>query len=135
MQQNYDLSRSLTAQDRIAFGGQTEYECAYAEIEEGRKRSHWIWYIFPQQKGLGRSYNSEYYGLDGKEEAQAYLEHPVLGQRLRDISRLLLKHKDTLSIRQIMGSGIDVKKLQTSMRLFNSIAPDDVFQEVLETFF
>ena len=135
MQQNYDLSRFLTMQNRIAYGGQTEYECAYAEMEEGCKRSHWIWYIFPQQKGLGRSYNSEYYGLDGKEEARAYMEHPVLGQRLRDISRLLLKHKDTLSIRQIMGSAIDVMKLQTSMRLFNSIAPDDVFQEVLETFF
>ncbi len=135
MTNNYDLSRFLTAQNRIAYGGQTEYECAYAEMEEGCKRSHWIWYIFPQQKGLGRSYNSEYYGLNGTEEARAYLEHPVLGQRLRDISRLLLKHKDTLSIRQIMGSGIDVKKLHTSMRLFGSVLLGDVFHEVLEAFF
>lgn len=127
-ERHYDLERFLTAQDMV-------YEEAFEEMREGRKRGHWIWYIFPQQKGLGHSYNSEYYGLDGVEEARAYLEHPVLGQRLRDICEALLEHAGKRDIDTIMGSGIDVLKLQTSMNLFNHISPDDVFGKVLEAFF
>lgn len=81
------------------------------------------------------SYNSEYYGLDGEGEARAYLAHPILGQRLRDICEVLLEHAGKRDIDYIMGSGIDVLKLQTSMNLFNSVCPDDVFQKVLEAFF
>ncbi len=125
---HYNLERFLDAQDYA-------YETAYEEMQEGRKRGHWIWYIFPQQKGLGHSYNSEYYGLDGEDEARAYLAHPVLGKRLRDICEVLLQHKGKRDIDYIMGSGIDVLKLQTSMNLFNRISPNDVFKKVLDAFF
>ena len=80
----YDLSRFLAAQER-------DYAQALAEIRTGRKRSHWIWYIFPQLRGLGYSYNAEYYGLADAEEARRYLAHPVLGARLREITEALLE--------------------------------------------
>ena len=126
--ETFNLQRFLDAQDRC-------YPIALDEIRNGAKRSHWIWYIFPQQKGLGHSYNSEYYGLDGIEEAIAYLNHPILGMRLREISQVLLSHKGTRSIRQIMGSGIDVLKLKTSMILFNEVSQDDIFKDVLNAYF
>lgn len=125
---HYDLERFVTAQAMA-------YDTACEEMSEGHKRGHWIWYIFPQQKGLGRSYNSEYYGLDGEGEARAYLAHPVLGKRLRDICEVLLRHEGKLDIDYIMGSGIDVLKLQTSMNLFNRVSPNDVFKKVLDAFF
>ena len=127
MAEQFDLDRFLTAQG-------SSYEMALREMKSGAKRSHWIWYIFPQQKGLGRSWNSEYYGLDGVEEAKAYLEHPVLGARLREISQVLLEHKDT-DVRHLMGSGIDALKLKSSMTLFDSVSPHDVFEKVLAAFF
>lgn len=125
---HYDLERFVTAQAMA-------YDTAYEEMSEGHKRGHWIWYIFPQQKGLGHSYNSEYYGLDGEGEARAYLSHPILGKRLRDICEVLLRHEGKRDIDLIMGSGIDVLKLQTSMNLFNRISPNDIFERVLEAFF
>ena len=124
----YDLERFLTAQASI-------YEDALEEIRSGRKRGHWIWYIFPQQKGLGHSYNSEYYGLEGTDEARAYLAHPVLGERLREISQALLIHERKKDIDSIMGSNIDVLKLQTCMNLFNQVSPNDIFEKVLDAFF
>lgn len=111
-----------------------DYTQALKELKEGRKQSHWIWYIFPQQKGFGHSYNSKYYGLDGEGEARAYVEHEILGDRLRECCKALLLHKDK-DIKYIMGSGIDVLKLKTSMRLFNKVSPNDVFEEVLDAFF
>ena len=124
----YDLERFMTAQA-------ADYADALDDIRNGRKRGHWIWYIFPQQKGLGHSYNSEYYGLDGIDEAQAYLAHPVLGARLREISEALLTHEGRRDIDAIMGSSIDVLKLQTCMNLFNRVSPNDVFEKVLDAFF
>ncbi len=124
----YDLQRFLTAQDFA-------YDKALGEIRSGRKRTHWIWYIFPQQKGLGHSHNSEFYGLDGIDEARSYLAHPVLGARLREISEALLTHAGKRNIDDIMGQQIDVLKLQTSMNLFNRISPNDIFKRVLDTFF
>lgn len=126
-QPRYDLSRFLDAQEIV-------YTQALSELNEGRKQSHWIWYIFPQQKGLGHSYNSIYYGLDGEGEARAYVEHEILGDRLCECCKALLLHKDK-DIKYIMGSGIDVLKLKTSMRLFNKVSPNDVFEEVLDAFF
>lgn len=128
MVKEYNLQRFIDAQE-------ISYPIAFKEMQTGRKRSHWIWYIFPQQKGLGRSWNSEFYGLDGKEEAIAYLKHPVLGTRLRDITKLLISHNGTKTVHELMGSSIDVLKLKTSMELFNSICPNDVFQEVLTLYF
>ena len=82
----YDLGRFLDAQDSQWFS----YDVALNEIKNGLKQSHWIWFVFPQIKGLGHSYNSEFYGISSKEEAKAYLEHPVLGARLREITQALL---------------------------------------------
>lgn len=124
----YDLDRFLIAQD-------DSYDIALSEIRSGQKCGHWIWYIFPQQKGLGHSYNSEYYGLDGIDEARAYLAHPTLGARLREICEVLLTHEGEYDIDTIMGSHIDVLKLQTCMNLFNRVSPNDVFKKVLDTFF
>lgn len=124
----YDLERFLAAQA-------ADYDDALDDIRNGRKRGHWIWYIFPQQKGLGHSYNSEYYGLDGIDEARAYLAHPVLGARLREISEALLAHEGKRDIDAIMGSSIDVLKLQTCMNLFNRVSPNDIFEKVLDAFF
>ena len=124
----YDLERFLTAQA-------ADYADALDDIRNGRKCGHWIWYIFPQQKGLGHSYNSEYYGLDGIDEARAYLAHPVLGARLREISEALLIHEGKRDIDAIMGSSIDVLKLQTCMNLFNRVSPNDIFEKVLDAFF
>lgn len=130
--QNMSITRFKEAQER--FG---EYETALEEIRQGRKRSHWIWYIFPQLKGLGRSYNSEYYGIASLEEAKEYLGDAVLRGRLLEISKALMEHKEE-DIHSIMG-GIDAQKLRSSMTLFESAAGDDdgckVFGEILDTFF
>ena len=124
----YDLDRFLAAQE-------ADYANALDDIRHGCKRGHWMWYIFPQQKGLGHSYNSEYYGLDGLDEARAYLAHPVLGARLREISEALLVHKGRRDIDAIMCSSIDVLKLQTCMNLFDRVSPNDVFANVLDAFY
>ena len=92
----FNLNRFLEAQE-------DSYAQALSEIQAGRKESHWIWYIFPQLAGLGYSHNAIYYGISGLEEAQAYLGHPVLGPRLIEITRALLKHKDQ-DIEQMLGS-------------------------------
>jgi uncharacterized protein (DUF1810 family) len=126
----FDLERFVTAQDTY-----DSYNTALQEIKSGTKRSHWIWYIFPQKKGLGRSYNSDFFGLDGEEEAKAYIEHPVLGLRLREITKALLVHKGHRTIHQLKGSRIDVRKLKTSMMLFDKVSPNDVFARVIEEFF
>lgn len=125
---NFNLQRFLDAQEDI-------YPVALKEIRKGGKQSHWIWYIFPQEKGLGSSYNSQFYGLDGEEEARAYLAHPVLGTRLREITRALLVHRGHCTVRQLMGSEVDVLKLHSSMQLFDKVSPDDVFAEVLKAYF
>ena len=127
IESHYDLQRFVEAQ-------LTDYDTALEELQAGRKRSHWIWYIFPQQKGLGHSYRSQYYGLDGEDEARAYLAHPVLGPRLRECCQALLQHRSS-DIGLIMGSAVDELKLKTCMDLFNSIAPDDIFLQVLDAFF
>lgn len=124
----YNLQRFVDAQER-------DYNTALAEIKSGGTQSHWIWYIFPQQKGIGRRYNARFYGLDGEGEAKAYINHPVLGSRLREITKALLEHKGHRTIHELMGSHIDVIKLRSSMTLFDKVAPNDVFAEVLKEFF
>ena len=126
---DYDLERFVKAQD----GGWGSYNEALKEIKNGQKKSHWIWYMFPQIKGLGHSYNSEFYGLSNKEEAKAYLEHPVLGKRLREITQALLDCKSD-SADDILGFP-DVLKVRSCMTLFDLIAPDDIFNKVLYKFY
>ena len=123
----YDLSRFLKAQER-------DYETALAEIRSGRKRSHWIWYIFPQLKGLGFSSMAEYYGIDGIDEARAYMKDPVLSARLIEISGALLTLRSS-DPGSVMGYPDDLK-LRSSMTLFRAAAPEEpVFSQVLDKFF
>lgn len=119
------LERFVSAQERM-------YPRALEEVRNGRKVSHWIWYIFPQLKGLGTSNNSRYYGLDGIEEARAYLAHPILGARLREITTALLQSDKSAD--DIFG-GIDTVKVRSCMTLFNEIADDGLFAKVLEKCF
>ena len=124
-----DIKRFVAAQELP----HDNYEQALQEIREGRKRTHWIWYIFPQLRGLGGSYNANYYGIADREEAALYLQHPVLGARLREITHALLQHRGT-PIVHILGS-IDALKVCSCMTLFDAISPDDVFGEVLSAFY
>ena len=121
-----NLERFVRAQEH-------SYAQALSEINAGSKYSHWIWYIFPQLKGLGRSYNSDYYGLDSVAEAVAYLAHPVLAPRLREITMALLEHSGRAPM-DILGN-IDARKVCSSMTLFDSISPDDIFAQVLDKFY
>lgn len=124
---DYTLQRFLDAQ-------QEDYEQALAEVKNGKKRSHWIWYIFPQLKGLGMSYNSQYYGISGREEAKAYLEHPVLGARLREITKALLDQQN-VSAQDVFGS-LDAMKVLSSMTLFQEVATDDnLFSQVIDKYY
>ena len=120
------ISRFIEAQEG-------DYEEALAEITAGEKQSHWIWYVFPQLKGLGMSWTSEFYGIADLGEAKEYLAHPVLGARLREISSALLKHRQK-SARAILGYPDDLK-VCSSMTLFDLIEPNGVFAEVLDVFY
>ena len=118
---DHSLERFVVAQER-------RYNSALVEVKNGKKVTHWIWYIFPQLKGLGHSNKSIYYGLDGIDEARAYLAHPILGTRLREITTAVLKSDKTAD--EIFG-GIDTIKLRSCMTLFNEVADDDLFGRVL----
>lgn len=109
------------------------YDQALKEIRNGRKLTHWIWYIFPQMKGLGFSYNSEYYGIASLQEARDYLENELLRKRLFEITESLLMHKGK-DIESIMGD-IDALKLKSSMTLFDAVQPGSIFGEVLDEFY
>jgi uncharacterized protein (DUF1810 family) len=121
----FNLDRFLAAQA----GG--VYEQALAELRDGRKRSHWMWFIFPQHRDLGRSSTAKYYGLSGVEETRAYAAHPVLGDRLRECARAILPHLAESSAEAILGP-IDALKLKSSMAIFAEAVPgEDLFGEVL----
>ena len=124
-----DINRFVKAQSRRYDG----YDVALKEIVGGYKSSCWMWYIFPQFRDFARSETAYYYGLVDKVEAVAYLEHELLGSRLRTIIAALLKHKGCRAC-DIFGS-VDTRKLHTCMTIFDSLSPDDVFAEVLELFF
>jgi uncharacterized protein (DUF1810 family) len=110
----YDLDRFVTAQDA---GG--SYQDAVGELRNGRKTSHWMWYVFPQIAGLGQSPTSQFYAVSSIDEARAYLAHPVLGPRLRECA-----------------GGIDAMKLRSAMTLFHQADPSEaVFGQVLEQYF
>ena len=114
------LDRFLQAQEE---GG--SYERALSELKVGRKTGHWIWWVFPQLKGLGTSHNSTYYGLADEAEAAAYFTHPVLGTRYRECVEIVHGHicKGGVSPLTLMGSEVDVIKLRSSLKLFLSLAP------------
>ena len=122
-----NLERFVKAQEH-------SYGNALREIKMGRKSSHWVWYIFPQIKGLGHSYNARYYAINDLDEARAYVEHSILNARLREITSELLKHKE-VEVEHLMGSRIDAMKLRSSMTLFDVVSPDDIYNNVLDVFF
>lgn len=120
--------------ERFLDGQRFGYETALDEMVKGRKMNHWIWYIFPQIKGLGHSPNARFYGIRDLDEARDYLAHPILGKRLREITHAVLMHRGD-DIYEIMGSRIDAVKLKSSMTLFNLVSPNDLFGDVLNSFF
>jgi len=123
----FDAKRFIDAQ-------KNSYDMALAEIKSGRKQSHWMWYIFPQLKGLGKSGTSDYYGLNGIKDAKAYIEDPILGVRLLEISRALLDQNEKTA-EEILGY-IDAKKLKSCMTLFKEAAPElQIFDDVLKQFY
>ena len=125
----YDLQRFVTAQDA---GG--TYDRAIGELQEGRKNSHWMWFVFPQIAGLGQSPTSRMYAIGSLAEARAYLAHPVLGPRLAQCAALVCGVPDR-SAEQIFG-GIDAQKLRSSMTLFLHADPTaQVFRQVLDQYF
>ncbi len=124
-----DVQRFVLAQnDRQIFSQ------ALAEIRAGRKTSHWMWFVFPQVQGLGRSAIARHYAISGLEEARGYLGHPVLGPRLQQCCEAVLAIEGA-SIEQVFGS-TDAMKLRSSMTLFARAAPHErLFSDVLEKFF
>jgi uncharacterized protein (DUF1810 family) len=124
-----DLERFVQAQD-----GHRTYAQAVAELRAGRKTSHWMWFVFPQIAGLGRSATAQAYAIADLDEARAYLAHPVLGPRLVECAEILAGHRDRTA-EQIFG-GIDAVKLRSSMTLFAAADPDQpAYAAVLERFF
>lgn len=125
------LQRFLNAQDfgNIEYGTES-YTTALEEIKNGRKKTHWIWYIFPQMKGLGKSEISEFYGIKNREEAKEYMEHPILGERLIEITEAVLNNPK--SAYEIFG--YDVIKFRSCMLLFSTISDNPVFKKVLEKY-
>lgn len=126
MAEEFDLDRFLEAQE-------VNFEDALAELAAGRKRSHWMWYVFPQLRGLGQSRTSFVFGLEGAAEAEAYLLHPVLGPRLLQAARLILRHEGREAA-AILGP-VDAQKLASCATLFAALpgAPPE-FERLLEAF-
>ena len=121
------MQKFIEAQEAI-------YPQVLSELEAGRKVSHWMWFIFPQIQGLGRSSTAQYYAIKDAEQAQAYLRHPVLGARLKECVEILLRLKGKTAI-DIFGD-IDAVKLRSSMTLFSVVAgQDSVFAKVLKKYF
>lgn len=118
--------------DRFCKAQEKTYADALAELKAGRKRGHWIWWVFPQMRGLGTSEYSVFYGIMDEAEAIAYLQHPVLGARYRECVALVHGHlcQGRVDPLVLMGSEVDVMKLRRSVELFLKVAPSsgDVFR-------
>jgi uncharacterized protein (DUF1810 family) len=123
----YDLDRFVAAQQGV-------YDQALAELQAGRKQSHWMWFVFPQLAGLGRSPTAAFYAMASADEAHAYLAHPLLGPRLRECAGAVLTHRGG-SAEAIFGV-VDAMKLRSSMTLFEAVSEEPApFRAVLDTFF
>ena len=124
---NRNLLRFIHAQDSGGlYDGTGTYQEALQEVKAGHKKGHWIWYIFPQMKGLGYSEISEFYGINGREEAKAYIEHPVLKERLVEICEAVLNSQT--SVYDIFGS--DTIKVRACILLFASVSDIPVFKQI-----
>ena len=124
---NRNLLRFVHAQDSGGlYDGTGTYAQALQEVKAGHKRGHWIWYVFPQMKGLGKSEISQFYGINGREEAKAYIEHPVLRERLVEICKAVLNSET--SVYDIFGS--DAIKVRACVLLFASVSDIPVFKRI-----
>jgi uncharacterized protein (DUF1810 family) len=125
----HDLQRFVDAQER-----EGTYEQALSELRAGQKTTHWVWFVFPQIAGLGESETARAFAIDSLEEAQAYLDHPLLGPRLRESARALLEVEGK-SAQEILGE-TDATKLRSSMTLFAHAAPaEPLFPRVLDRYY
>lgn len=123
----FDLDRFVTAQARV-------YALALGELRRGSKESHWMWFIFPQLAGLGRSATARFYGIVSAEEAKAYLAHPLLASRLAECTEAVMRHQDK-SAEAIFGN-VDAMKFRSSLTLFGETADDaDLFRQALGAFY
>ncbi|HTT18618.1 MAG TPA: DUF1810 domain-containing protein [Candidatus Sulfotelmatobacter sp.] len=123
----FHLERFLLAQDRV-------YTHVLSELKAGTKMSHWIWFIFPQIRGLGRSPISIEYAISSRDEARAYLQHPILGPRLKECTRLVLQVEGRSAL-EIFGEPDDIK-FRSSMTLFAQVSSgDDIFERALQKYF
>jgi uncharacterized protein (DUF1810 family) len=126
MAADFDLQRFVEAQERV-------YDQALTELRNGRKESHWMWFVFPQLAGLGRSSTAQFYGIVSADEARAFLAHSVLGARLIECTQAVCRHRER-SAEAIFGS-VDAMKFRSSMTLFERIAEDPApFGQALEQF-
>jgi uncharacterized protein (DUF1810 family) len=123
----FQLQRFIDAQERT-------YEVALKELQAGEKRSHWMWFIFPQLAELGRSPTAQFYGIRSLQETRAFLAHPVLGQRYRESAGAIFEWADRKSAPEILGD-IDAMKLRSSLTLFENASGDALFADALESFF
>lgn len=119
--------------ERFMKAQENSYQTALREVKNGKKCSCWMWYIFPQIKGLGHSSTAQYYSIENREEAEAYMKHPILSGRLMEISEALLQ-LDSCDAGEVMGYP-DNMKLKSSMTLFLLVSGNEVFQKVLEKFY
>lgn len=125
------LQRFLNAQESGGlYDDMPNYETALQEIRSGHKKTHWIWYIFPQMKGLGSSELSDFYGINGREEAYAYIEHPILGQRLIEAVKTVLDSEH--SAYDIFGQ--DIIKFRACILLFATISDNPVFKQIINKY-
>ena len=128
-----DLVYGQQGLERFVEAQKRDYKTALKEVQSGKKETHWIWYVFPQMLGLGRSCYANLYGIKNKEEAEEYLKHKVLGKRLREVTNALLEQEGKAADK-IFGYP-DTMKVKSSMTLFDSISPDDIFAIVLDKFY
>ena len=128
-----DLVYGQQGLERFVEAQKRDYKTALKEVQSGKKETHWIWYVFPQMLGLGRSCYANLYGIKNKEEAEEYLKHKVLGKRLREVTNALLEQEGKAA--DIIFGYPDTMKVKSSMTLFDSISPDDIFAQVLDKFY
>ena len=123
----FQLERFVEAQQRT-------FDVALAELQAGTKQTHWMWFIFPQLAGLGRSPTSRFYGIRSLQEARAYLAHPTLSERYREAVQTIFGWANQQSAAEILGE-VDALKLRSSLTLFENASGDPLFAEVLAAFF
>ncbi|HZU50616.1 MAG TPA: DUF1810 domain-containing protein [Sphingomicrobium sp.] len=123
----FHLQRFIEAQERV-------YDAALSELSAGSKQSHWMWFIFPQLAGLGRSFEASFFAIRSIDEARAYLRHPVLGPRLRDCVQAILPWAGLRTPEQILGE-VDARKLRSCLTLFDHVETSSLFEQALMVFF